>query len=46
MEAHEFIRVRVHPDEIDLQMLKEIEEDPECREFVSSEEVMKSAGYR
>ena len=29
------------PDEIDLQMLREIEEDPDCREFVSSEEVEK-----
>lgn len=29
------------PDEIDLQMLKEIDENPDCHEFVSSEEAMK-----
>ena len=29
------------PDEIDLQMLKEIEEDPDCHEFVSAEEAEK-----
>ena len=32
------------PDEIDLQMLKEIKENPDCREFVSSEEAMKELG--
>ena len=26
------------PDEIDMQMLREIEADPDCREFVSSSE--------
>ena len=31
----------VEPDEIDLAMLKEIEENPECHEFVSREEMMK-----
>ncbi len=34
----------VEPDEIDLMMLKEIEEDPECHEFISSEELMKELG--
>lgn len=29
------------PDEIDLQMLKEIKENPDCHEFISSEEAMK-----
>lgn len=32
------------PDEIDLQMLKEIDEDPECHEFVSEEEMLKELG--
>ena len=32
------------PDEIDLQMLKEIEEDPEYHEFVSEEEMLKKLG--
>lgn len=32
------------PDEIDLQMLKEIKEDPDCREFVSSSEAEKILG--
>lgn len=32
------------PDEIDLQMLKEIKENPDCHEFVSSEEAMKELG--
>ena len=31
----------VEPDEIDLRMLHEIENDPECREFVSSADAMK-----
>lgn len=34
----------VEPDEIDLQMLKEIENDPDCHSFVSSEEAMKALG--
>lgn len=29
------------PDEIDLLMLKEIERDPDCHEFISSDELMK-----
>ncbi|MBO5304018.1 MAG: hypothetical protein J6A92_08235 [Lachnospiraceae bacterium] len=32
------------PDEIDLQMLKDIEENPDCHEFVSSEDAMKELG--
>ena len=28
------------PDEIDLQMLKEIKENPDCQEFASAEEAM------
>lgn len=31
----------VTPDEIDLVMLKEIEADPDCHEFLSADEVMK-----
>ena len=34
----------VEPDEIDLKMLKEIENDPDCHSFVSSEEAMKELG--
>lgn len=34
----------VEPDEIDLQMLHDIENDPECKEFISSEEAMKELG--
>ena len=29
----------VPPDEIDLQMLKAIEEDPECHEFISESDI-------
>lgn len=29
----------VEPDEIDLQMLKAIEEDPECHEFVKESDI-------
>ena len=29
------------PDDIDLQMLKEIEENPDCREFISASEAEK-----
>lgn len=29
------------PDDVDLAMLAEIKTDPDCREFVSSEEAMK-----
>ena len=32
------------PDEIDLQMLKEIEETSECHEFVPAEEAYKQLG--
>lgn len=32
------------PDEIDLQMLKEIDTNPDCHEFISSEEAMKILG--
>ncbi|MCD7904732.1 MAG: hypothetical protein LUG24_03985 [Clostridiales bacterium] len=31
----------VEPDEWDLQMLSEIESDPDCKEFVSEEELQK-----
>ena len=34
----------VQPDEIDLMMLKEIEDDPECHQFVSADDVMKELG--
>ncbi len=34
----------VEPDEWDLDMLKAASEDPECHEFVSSEEAMKALG--
>ena len=34
----------VEPDEIDLQMLSEIENNPECKEFMSSDEVMRKLG--
>ena len=32
------------PDEIDLAMLEEIQNNPDCHEFVSSEEAMKELG--
>ena len=32
------------PDEIDLQMLKEIKENPDCYEFMSNEEAMRELG--
>ncbi len=34
------------PDEIDLQMIKEIEENPDCREFISEEEALKELGIK
>ena len=34
----------VEPDEFDLAMLKEIEENPECHEFISQGEVLKELG--
>jgi len=36
----------VEPDEIDLTMLKEIEDDPDCHEFISAEEAMKELGIQ
>ena len=30
----------IAPDEIDLEMMSEIEADPDCKEFVSKEELM------
>lgn len=32
------------PDEWDLQMLQDINENPDCHEFISSEEAMKELG--
>ena len=32
------------PDEFDLAMLKEIENDPDCQEFVSSDDVIRELG--
>ena len=32
---------KVEPDETDLIMLKEIENNPDCHEFISQEELMK-----
>ena len=34
----------VEPDKFDLLMLKEIEEDPDCHEFISEEEMMAELG--
>ncbi len=34
----------IEPDELDLLMLEEIDRNPECHEFVSSDEVMKELG--
>lgn len=34
----------VTPDEWDQKMLKEIQEDPDCKEFVSREDVLKELG--
>ena len=34
----------IKPDEWDLQMLDEIKENPECREFMSEEDAMKELG--
>jgi len=34
------------PDEIDLQMIKEMEKDPDCHEFVSEEEALKELGIK
>lgn len=31
----------IEPDELDLKILKEIENDPDCKEFISQEEVFK-----
>ncbi len=43
--SHSFDEIEeVEPDEWDLQMLKEIENDPDCHEFISSEDAMKEIG--
>ena len=34
----------IKPDDWDLQMLDEIKENPECREFMSEEDAMKKLG--
>ncbi len=34
----------VEPDEIDLMMLQEIENNPDCHEFVSQEDALKELG--
>ncbi len=34
----------IKPDDWDLQMLDEIKENPECREFMSEEDTMKELG--
>ncbi len=34
----------IEPDETDMTMLKEIETNPDCKSFVSSEEAMKMLG--
>jgi len=34
----------IEPDEFDLQMLREIENNPECKDFITSEEAMKELG--
>lgn len=34
----------IKPDDWDLQMLDEIKENPECREFMSEEDAMKELG--
>ena len=34
----------IKPDDCDLQMLDEIKENPECREFMSEEDAMKELG--
>ncbi len=36
----------VEPDEIDLLMLKQIEDDPDCHQFISSDEAMKELGLK
>lgn len=36
--------LKEEPDEFDLQMLEEIENDPDCHEFISQEEVYKELG--
>lgn len=34
----------IEPNEVDLAMLKEIEENSDCHEFISQEEAMKELG--
>ena len=36
----------VEPDEIDLAMIKEIEENPDCKEFVSASEAYAQLGWK
>ena len=36
----------VEPDEVDLQMLREIATDPDCSTFVSEEDAMKELGIQ
>ena len=44
-QAHSWNDIKeVKPDEWDLEMLQEIASDPECHEFISSEEAMKELG--
>lgn len=35
---------KIEPNEVDLVMLKEIEENSDCHEFISQEEAMKELG--
>jgi len=34
----------IDPDEWDLKMMQDIENDPDCRDFISSNEAMKELG--
>lgn len=36
----------VIPDEWDMEMLKEIQDDPDCKEFVSNETALKELGLQ
>ena len=39
---NDFLNIEeVEPDEVDLMMLKEIENNPDCHEFISQEELLK-----
>ena len=35
----------IEPDEFDLTMLREIENDPDCHEFISAEEAMRNSKF-